>query len=100
MEIEWVYYAFAKDILNEEMFVCLFPGYTRATEGDRVVALGDDGSTRIGDIVYKDLDRPDDKLFNAVIKFLVNDKPLKAVSFWELNTVEWPAEEEVEDAVS
>lgn len=99
MENDWVYYAFAKDILNGEMFVCLFPGYTRATEGDRVVASCGDGNARIGDIVYKDLDRRDDKLLNAVIKFFVDDKPLKAVSFWELNTVEWPAEEEVEDAV-
>lgn len=94
-EKKWVYYAIAKDILNKDMFVCLFPGYRPASVGDRVVASAEDNTIqRIGDIVYTDFDSEDDGLLNAVITYFTDGKPLKAVAYWLRREIEWPSEEE------
>ena len=95
---EWVYYAIAKDILNKDVFVCLFPGYTPAGIGDKVVAQTEDNKIkRIGDIVYKDFDSEDDGLLNAVITYCTDCKPLKAVAYWQRREIEWPGDEGEED---
>jgi hypothetical protein len=93
-EVKWVYYAFAKDILNKDMFACVFPGPTSARVGDRVIAVEDDGDgQRIGDIVYKDFDRENDERLNAIFSFVLG-KPLKVKSYWSIHEVNWPVEEE------
>lgn len=99
-EVKWVYYAFAKDILNKDMFACVFPGPTSAGVGDRVIAAEDGGDgQRIGDIVYTDFDREDDKRLNAIFSYVLG-KPLKVVSYWSVHEVKWPVEEENGDGAS
>ena len=94
---EWIYYAIAKDVLGGGYFICEFPREKRGYAGDRVTAVDEDGSVRIGDIIHSDLDKPNDKLLNAITQVL-GGKILKAVNYWTLNIIEeLPVKEEEND---
>lgn len=99
---EWIYYAIAKNLLGGGYFICEFPREKRGYEGDRVTAVDKDGSMIMGDIIYSGLDRPNDKLLNAVIRVLGGEM-LKAVNYWTLHIIEdLPKDEEegTEDGAS
>ena len=98
---EWFYYALARDVLNKDVFLCVFPHHVGACNGDRVVAESEDKTIqRVGDIFFKDFTRSDDGFLNAVISNLLGGQKLKAVSYWNRREIEWPKDEGEEDGAS
>lgn len=98
---EWFYYALARDVLNKDVFLCVFPHHVGARNGDRVVAESEDKTIqRIGDIFFMDFTRSDDGFLNAVVSNLLGGKKLKAVSYWNRREIEWPKDEVAEDGTS
>lgn len=51
---EWVYFAIAKSVIDNEIFSCVFPESLWAKPGDRVSCLDKNGEVKVGDVIYGD----------------------------------------------